>query len=79
MWTREFWKATFERMVRGAAVAVSAGFFGGDKVFDAMNVNTWSDAGALAISGAVASLLLCLVGGTVSGNGPAFNSEEVIK
>lgn len=71
MWTKAFWKATGERVVRGAAVAMFAGFFGGDVTFDAMNVNTWQDFGALGVSGAVGSLLLCLIGGATSGDNPA--------
>lgn len=78
MWTKEFWKATAERVIRGAAVAIFAGYFGGDKVFDALNVNTWSDAGALGISGAVGSLLLCLIGGLATGSGPSITNQETL-
>jgi len=79
MWTKKFWAATAERMVRGAAVAVSAAWFAGDKVFDAMLVSTWQDVGSLAIGGAFASLLLSLIGNATTGNGPALVSDEVVK
>lgn len=80
MWTKEFWKATTERVIRGAAVAVFGGFFAGDVVFDAMNVNTWADVGSLAIGGAFGSLLLSLIGNTVgTGSGPSLTGAERLK
>jgi hypothetical protein len=76
MWTKKFWKATAERCVRGGAVAVFGAYFGADKVFDVMNVNTLADAGALYVSGAVGSLLLCLIGGAMTGDGPSITNQE---
>lgn len=77
MWTRAFWKATAERCLRGAAVAVIGTFFVGDKLFEAFNVNTWQDVGSLAVGGAFGSLLFALAGNTVNGgHGPAFTSAE---
>lgn len=79
MWTKAFWKATTERMIRGAAVTVFGAKFGGDVVFDALNVSTWTDVGALAVSGAFGSLLLALIGNGVSGNGPALSKAETVQ
>jgi hypothetical protein len=77
MWTREFWKATAERMIRGAAVAVGGAFFAGDWAFDALNVGTWQDVGALAIGGAFCSLVLALAGGAFgAGTGPSLTGHE---
>lgn len=78
MWTSEFWKATGERVIRGAVVAVAGVYVGGDLVFDLFQVDTWRDIGSLAVSGAFTSLLLSLVGNAISGNGPAFVNSEVL-
>lgn len=77
MWTKDFWKAVPERMLRGAAVAVAAVWFSGDVVFDTMSIHSWGDIGSLAVGGAFGSLLLALIGNTISGNGPAFTNKEV--
>lgn len=77
IWTKAFWKATFERMVRGAAVAIFGVWFVGDVAFDTFNMATWEDVGALAIGGAFSSLLLCLIGGAFgAGDGPALTGVE---
>lgn len=78
IWSKAFWKVTAERMVRSAAITVGAVFFGGDKIFDLLTVNSWADIGALALSGAVGALLFCLGGNAITGNGPAFNKTENI-
>lgn len=78
MWTATFWKATAERMVRGAAVAVFSAWFVGDAVFDALNVATWADVGGLAIGGAFGSLLLSLTGQAVTGSGPSLTNQETL-
>lgn len=78
MWTKAFWKAATERMIRGAAITVSGAYFGGDVVFDALNVGTWGDVGSLAISGAFGSLLLSLIGNAATGNGPALTRNETV-
>lgn len=78
MWTKDFWKATVERIVQGAALAVFGGFFGGDVVFNSLNFNTWADVGSVAIAGAFGALVLSLAGNAVSGNGPAFTKVEVV-
>lgn len=80
MWTKAFWQATAERMVRGAAVAVAAAYFAGDVVFDAMHVSTWNDVLSLAVGGAFGSLVLALAGNAMNGgNGPALNSAENVQ
>lgn len=82
MWTKKFWKATAERVLHGAAVAIFGAFFAGDVVFDAINVNTWQDVGSTGLGGAFGSLLLCLIGGLTSGDNPpspALLSPEKIE
>lgn len=76
MWNKAYWKATVERMIRGAAVAVGAVYLGADKVFDSMNVNTWTDVFNLAISGAFLSLVLSIGGNAITKSGPSFNNAE---
>lgn len=78
MWTKAFWKATAERMIRGAAVTVAAVFFGGDLVFDSFNFDTWEQFFSLAVAGALGSLVLSLAGNSVSGNGPSFTTDEKV-
>ncbi len=78
MWNLEFWKATLERMVRGAAAALIAVFFVGDIVFDALSASTWQQAGAIALGGAFSSLLFSLVGNAATGNGPAITRNETL-
>ena len=78
MWTKAFWQATLERVIRGAVVAVAATWVGGDLVFDVFDPNTWRDFAALAISGAFSSLVLSLAGNAVSGDGPALTNSEVL-
>lgn len=75
MWTREFWKATFERMIRSAAAAVLGTWTLADGVLDMVSFNPEK---ALAIAGGAAaySLLFALSGNVVTGNGPAFNKDE---
>lgn len=76
MWSLAFWKATLERCVRGAAVAVFGGYFAGDVFFDALDINAWSDVGSLAVGGAFGSLLLSLIGNATTGTGPSLVSPE---
>lgn len=78
MWTKDFWKATAERVIQGGAAAVAAGFFGGDVIFNALNVSTWLDVLSLFIGGGVSMLIFSLAGNAVSKTGPAFNSVETI-
>lgn len=78
MWTKKFWKAVGERIIRGAAAGVSAGYLAGDVVFDAFNVNTWADIGSLAIGGAFSALVFSLIGNAVTGNGPALTKIETV-
>lgn len=77
MFSKVFIKAAIERMIRGAAIAVAAAYFGGDIVFDALNVNTWADVLSLALSGAFGSLVLSLAGQAITGNGPSLTNVEV--
>lgn len=77
MWTGAFWRATAERAIRGGAAAVLSLSVVGDGIMNAFEVN-WQEAGGVFIGGAVVSTLLSLVGGAVSGNGPAFNDTEQV-
>ena len=79
MWNKEFWKATAERMIRGAAAAVGAVWLAGDAVFDAFNLHTWDQVGSLAVGGAFMSLVMALAGNVITKDGPSFNKTEVVK
>lgn len=78
MWSRGFWKATAERVIQGGAAAVAAGFFGGDVIFNALNVSTWLDVTSLFVGGGFSMLVFSLAGNAFSKTGPAFNSTETI-
>jgi len=78
MWTRKFWKAALERMIRAGAAGVLAVWVVGDGFMNAFDVD-WQNALGVFLGSAAVSLLLSLAGGTVSGNGPAFNNDEVVK
>lgn len=78
MWSKKFWKAVAERVIRGAAAGVSAGYLAGDVVFNAFNVNTWADIGSLAVGGAFSALVLSLIGNAVTKNGPAITTTETV-
>jgi len=77
MWTRRFWKAALERMIRAGAAGVLAVWIVGDGFMNAFDVD-WQNALGVFAGSAVVSLLLSLAGSTVSGNGPAFNSDEQV-
>lgn len=78
MFTAAFWRATVQRMIRAAAAAVAGAYFGGDLMFDVLNINGWRDVLTLAGSTAVGTLLLCLAGDALtSGDGPAFGTIEI--
>jgi hypothetical protein len=77
MWTKAFWKAATERMVRGGAAALAAALVAGDWIIDVMNVNTVEKGITLFVGGAVASLLMSLAGNALgSGTGPSFTGKE---
>lgn len=79
MWTKKFWKATTERMIRGGAAALGSALILGDWVVDVMNVGNWVDGLTLFIGGALVSLLMSLAGGKLgSGSGPAFTGQETL-
>lgn len=77
MWTAAFWKSWAERVVRGGAAGVVAGW-AGDGVFNVMEVTTWKDVLSLFVGGAVFSGMLGLVGNAVTKTGPSFNGSEVV-
>lgn len=79
MWTRKFWKATAERVLRGGAAALGGALVAGDWAMDIMNVNTLEKGATIFIGGAVTSLLFSLAGGKFgSGDGPSFTGTEVL-
>jgi hypothetical protein len=72
-----FWKATLERVVRGAVAAVFAAYVAGDVVFDVTNIHTLNQVLVLAIGGAFSALALSLgVNAVNGGSGPALNGSE---
>ena len=76
MFTITFWKATAERVVRGAAVAVAAllGLAPTTQAVGSVNVQTLAVA---ALYGALGSLVLCLAGTTLgAGDGPSLTGKE---
>lgn len=75
MFTLKFWKATAERVVRGAAIAagVVLGLDGSGQIVHA----TLTDVGVAAEYGALGSLVLCLAGGFFgAGDGPSLTGRE---
>lgn len=75
---RQFWRATVERMIRGAVAAVFAAYVAGDLVFDVTNIHTLNQVLVLLLGGAFSALALSLGGGAYSKNGPAFTRAEVV-
>lgn len=76
LWSRAFWAATIERMVRGFAIA-ALGILGGE-AFDAIRGVDWQNVLGIGAGGAILSLLFSLAGQAVSGNGPSFISSETV-
>lgn len=77
MWTKAFWKAVPERMVRGGAIAVAAVWITGQGILDIAEINDWVDVASLFASGAVGSLILSLAGGAFGpGDGPSLTGRE---
>lgn len=78
MMNRQFWRATGERVLRGAGAALFAAYVAGDLIFDVTNVHTLNQVLVLAAGGAFSALVLSLAGNGVSKNGPSFTSDEVV-
>jgi hypothetical protein len=77
IWTRAYWKATLERMVRGFAIAALVPL--GGQAVDIIHGLDWQNVLGLGGGGAVLSLLLSLAGQQVSGNGPSFIKDEAVE
>jgi hypothetical protein len=77
IYSRTFWAATLERMIRGFAIA-ALGVLGGE-AFDAINGVDWLNVLGIGAGGAVLSLLFSLTGQAVTGNGPSFVNAETVK
>lgn len=78
IWTRTYWKATVERMIRGGAAATISTFVVGDQVMNAFTID-WSEAGGLFLGGAAASMLFSLIGNAATGEGPAITHAETLE
>lgn len=75
MFTLKFWKATAERVVRGAAIGagIVLGLDGSGQIHHA----SLTDVGVSALYGGLGSLVLCLAGGFFgAGDGPALTGKE---
>lgn len=77
MWTKSYWQAVGERMIRGGAIAVATAFFVGDQALNALEIE-WIDVGGFFLGGAFTSLVFSLGGNAISGNGPSFTRKEEI-
>lgn len=82
IYERAFWRAAGERMMRGAGIGGL--LYLGDQFGDVVAAGAlnafdlrWALIGYM-LGGALISLLFSLAGNASSGNGPAFNSVEVI-
>lgn len=78
MWTLAFWKATFERMVAGAAASMLSAAVVGGGVLNAFTVD-WANVLGVGAGGAVVMLLSGLAGNIVTGSGPSFTSAETVE
>jgi len=79
MWTKEFWKSTLERVIRGGIAALGGALVAGDWVFDVFNLNSIQDGVAVFAGGALTSFIMAFLGGQFgSGNGPSFTGVEVL-
>lgn len=80
MFTRVFWVATAERMIRAFSAAFLA-FLGAD-IVDAFHVD-YQRAFGVSLGASLASLLFCLAAGKATGGsrpgpaGPAFLAEQL--
>ena len=77
MWSKAYWLATLERMLRGGAAASLSTWVVGDNVMNAFDVNL-QQAGGIFVGGAVVSLLLSLAVNGATGNGPAVTNHETV-
>lgn len=77
MFTKEFWKAAFERGIKAAANATFTSWVVGDKVFNAFDAD-WHTAAGIFAGGFVVSILLSLGSDAVSGGGPSITNAEVV-
>lgn len=76
MFTKAFWNATFQRVIRSFAASLSALLVAsGTGILD----TDWTARFSTAGMAAVATLLLCIAGTAQSGSGPSFGSTETTK
>ena len=80
-WSKAWWLATLERMIRGGAIGLIIYLFTAadfnDQGGNVWNVD-WFTALGHFVGGVIITLLFCLVGQAVSKNGPAFTRVEQI-
>lgn len=82
IWTKSFWQATLERIVRGIAIGallyLGGSFISADGQLNALAID-WVTLLGYGLGGGLLSLLFSIIGNGVSKNGPAFvKSEQVI-
>jgi hypothetical protein len=79
MFTKEFWKATAERAIRGGAL-VASGLWGVTAILDIDGLTATAQTAAVGfVWGAVGSVLLSLGGSFVGEKGsPSFTKSEAI-
>jgi hypothetical protein len=78
MWTKKFWKAAAERMVRAGAASTLSFWVVGDGIFNAAHAD-WGNAGGIFAGAALVSLLLSLAGSTTGAAGPSLTGAETTK
>jgi hypothetical protein len=75
MWSKKFWQATVERIVRTAAVVLGGFVVPGQLGDYAVN---WHRALTVTGYASLGTLLLCLAAGKLTGtDGPAFQAEAL--
>lgn len=79
MWTKTFWQAVAERMLRGFAIGVLL-VLGGDVASGAFNAFAvdWTQVLGYGLGGAFISLLLSVTGNAITKTGPSFNQKETL-
>lgn len=80
MFSKAFWLATGERVVRGAIAALAGVYLTGNLVFDTTDVSgSLQHIASIAVGGAFSALLLSLGIQGAKRNGPALTGSEVLK
>lgn len=75
MWTASFWKATGERAIRTLAQTLIAILAVGQTTILTVD---WQQAGAVAATATILSVLTSIVASGVGNTGPSFANEAII-